>query len=283
MLLNGKVTQVYEDDRVFVLHSEENDYFIHITIKELRIYKVYLDMLPNIILETDGEKEHYLNGKLTNMHELLAFKRISVGEGSKEKVYFDQDEIQTQVKEFINGLEYKMFLDLEFSWPVPYTHMPSEIVQYGYIIVDGNDKVIEKRSSLIKPLRKSALNKKTLQFLGRKEEDFTDACSYISFYQDLAKKIDKYNIKIIAWGKNDLIALEKSFRLNHLAPLDVKSRFINIMQVMKNYYQLRKEMGLFETYKKLTNSEYHEQTHDALEDAYLAKEIFMIFKENINK
>ena len=55
------------------------------------------------------------------------------------------------------------------------------------------------------------------------------------------------------------------------------------MQVMKNYYNYKKEMGLFATYQELTDGVEQEQAHDAYEDAKIAKEIFDIFKDRINK
>ena len=42
-------------------------------------------------------------------------------------------------------------------------------------------------------------------------------------------------------------------------------------------------MGLFNTYKEMTNGENEEQIHDALEDAMIEREIFHLFKKEINK
>ena len=53
------------------------------------------------------------------------------------------------------------------------------------------------------------------------------------------------------------------------------------MQVMKNYYNIKIDLGLFNTYQELSGVEMEEQKHDALEDAMLVREIYRIFKEKV--
>ena len=73
--------------------------------------------------------------------------------------------------------------------------------------------------------------------------------------------------------------------------LTTQQSYINLMQIIKNYYNYKQEMGLFNTYKEMTNGENEEQIHDALEDAIekakedglIAREIFHLFKKEINK
>jgi len=52
--------------------------------------------------------------------------------------------------------------------------------------------------------------------------------------------------------------------------------------VIKNYYNLKEDLGLFNTYQEYTNSSLEEQTHDALEDAVITRKIYRLFKEKIN-
>ena len=55
------------------------------------------------------------------------------------------------------------------------------------------------------------------------------------------------------------------------------------MHVIKNYYSYKQEKGLFATYQEMTNTEETDQVHDALEDALIEREIFYLFKRDINK
>ena len=151
------------------------------------------------------------------------------------------------------------------------------------VVEDENNNTIYEDSSLVRPNRRSSLTPRTLKFLSLEYKDFNNACSYIEFYQLLESWIRDHDVKIIAWGKNDILTLEKSFKINHLKPLDIRNRYMNLMQIMKNYYNQKQEMGLFSTYQELTNSEEVEQSHNAFEDALIMRDIYHIFKNKINE
>ena len=127
------------------------------------------------------------------------------------------------------------------------------------------------------------MNTRTLKFLSKTKEDFEDACSYLDFYKMLKDIIEQYDAKIIAWGKNDILILEKSFELHKVEPLDLRLRYINLMQVIKNYHNIKNDLGLFTTYQMLSNIEIKPQKHDAFEDALLTREIYHMFKNEISK
>ena len=93
----------------------------------------------------------------------------------------------------------------------------------------------------------------------------------------------EYNPKIYAWGRSDILAIEQSFSINKVKALDVRERHINLMQVMKNYYNLKDEIGLFQTYEEMSKNSLNPQQHDALEDAMITREIYCMFKQQINK
>ena len=280
MRVYGRIQKIDVKNRIVGILAEDKLVYVHMTNKVLKEFKPYLTKKPFVFLEVSDEKIIIDN---ISCLTLDYFIKIMIPSGKYTKVYFDINDIKNNIKSLVNSLNYKMFLDLEFSWPIPYSHMPAEILQYGYVIIDKDDKIVEEGNALVKPLRNTSLNKGTLDFLHHEFSDFDNACPYIEFYQLLERIIKQYDPKIIAWGRNDVLALEQSFKINHLHPLDVRNRYINLMQVMKNYYSYKKEMGLFSTFQELTGAEEKEQAHDAYEDAMIAKKIFEIFKENINK
>ena len=280
MRVYGRIQKLNVKNRIIGVIVDGKLVYIHMTNKVLKEFKPYLTKKTYVILEATDEKVVIENIACLTLDYFI---KIMVPSGKYTKVYFDINDIKNEIKSLVNSLDYKMFLDLEFSWPRPYSHMPAEIVQYGYLIEDKDGKVVEEGASLVRPLRNTSLNKGTLDFLHHEYSDFDNACPYIEFYQLMERLIDKYDPKIIAWGRNDVITLEKSFKINHLHPLDIRRRYLNLMQVMKNYYNYKKEMGLFATYQELTGGEEQEQAHDAYEDAKIAKDIFDIFKDRINK
>lgn len=254
--------------------------FFHMTNKNMKDFRSYLLKYPYVFLDANDEKILINKRKA---YAINSFIKIIVAHPERSNTYYDLSVIKRGVKSIINKKEARMFLDLEFCLPSSKKNHIPEIIQYGMIVEDEEGKIVLEDTSLVRPLYRNSLNKRTLKFLSLNLKDFNNACSYIKFYQLLEMCIKKYDVKIIAWGKNDALALEQSFKLNYLQPLDVRSRYMNLMQVMKNYYNYKQEIGLFNTYQELTKKEEHAQSHNAFEDALIAREIFYIFKERINK
>lgn len=280
MQVYGRVHQIDKSEKVISIVVGEELKYYHLSNKNMKDFKMYLVREPYVFFEVKDEYEIHADIKC---QVIDYFIKILVPGKKRTIVYYDMHEIQNGVKQIINRPQYRMFLDLEFTMGGPKSYSIIEIIQYGFILEDEEGKIVMQDSSLIRPMYAGALNKRTLEFLSRKEEDFKDACGYIEFYQLLERIIKEYNPKIYAWGKNDCLSLEKSFKLNHLLPLDIRNRYINLMQIIKNYYNHKQEMGLFSTYSEMKKEECKEQIHDALEDAYYEREIFHMFKDDINK
>lgn len=279
MKIYGKIHQILKRERIISIVINSRLEYFHMTNRFMKDFKAYLFKKPYVFMEVD---DNYVIHNYHKCREINHFIKIVQPTRKGNEVYYDISVIQDGVKSLINKSHYRLFIDLEFSLMSPLSRGVSEIVQYGFILEDENGNMIMEDSSLVKPLNKKALNIKTLLFLSRSLEDFDNACEYIEFYQLLSNIIDKYDPKIYAWGQNDILALENSFKVNHLKPLDIRNRYINLMHVIKNYYSYKQEKGLFSTYQEMTHTEETSQIHDALEDALIEREIFYMFKEEIN-
>jgi inhibitor of KinA sporulation pathway (predicted exonuclease) len=280
MKIYGKIHQILKRERIISIVINSRLEYFHMTNRFMKDFKAYLFKKPYVFMEVEDK---YVIHNYHKCREINHFIKIVQPTRKGNEIYYDISVIQEGVKSLINKPHYRLFIDLEFSLMSPLSRGVSEIVQYGFILEDENGNMIMEDSALVKPLNKKSLNIKTLLFLSRSLEDFDNACEYIEFYQLLSNIIDKYDPKIYAWGQNDILALENSFKLNHLKPLDIRNRYINLMHVIKNYYSYKQEKGLFSTYQEMTHTEETSQIHDALEDALIEREIFYMFKEEINK
>ena len=280
MKVYGKIHQILKRERVISIVINSKLEYFHMTNRFMKDFKAYLFKKPYVFMEVQDEYTIYGTYKC---REINHFIKIVQPTRKGNEVYYDISVIQDGVKSLINKPHHRLFIDLEFSLMSPLSKGVSEIVQYGFILEDENGNILMQESSLVKPQNKRALNIKTLLFLSRTLEDFESACDYIEFYQLLQAIIEQYDPKIYAWGQNDILALENSFKVNHLRPLDIRNRYINLMHVIKNYYSYKQEKGLFATYQEMTHTEETDQIHDALEDAVIEREIFYMFKEEINK
>jgi sporulation inhibitor KapD len=280
MKVYGKVSAVDRYNRTISIAKHHQITHYHLTNKMMHDFKGYLQLNPYILFDTSSSRT-IVNGKV--VYEVNHFIKIMVPTIYGQTIFYNIEDIQSIIRELINKPHYRLFLDLEFSLPGNGGKPVSEIVQYGMVLEDPDGKLVFEEASLLKPFYDKALNARTLLFLSRVYSDFENAPTYIEFYQSLERCIRDYDAKIIAWGKNDILAMQKSFKTNHLRPLDLRNRYINLMQVMKNYYSYKQEKGLFTTYQEMKQIPSTIQNHDALEDAKIAREIFHMFQDEINK
>lgn len=286
MKIHGRVIDTIPKERVLKLLSSDRIVYLYFQRKDFKEFGPYFFDKPYLFVEASDEGKKI--GKYIT-HEVIAFERIvqpsKYNACKKRTIFFDMETIKKGVRKLINKPHYKMFIDLEFTMPSYYQTMPhvQEIIQYGFVIEDDKGNIVFEDSSLVRPSKPYNLNARTLKFLSRKRGDFEGATSYKEFYNELKWCLKKYDPKIYAWGKSDILIIEQSFIINKVKPLDIRERHINLMQVIKNYYNLKDEIGLFQTYEEMSKNTMHPQLHDALEDAMVTREIYWMFKEQINK
>lgn len=283
-LIYGKVIKVIPHNRIIKVLTSEKLVNLYMSRKLFKDFGPYFAYNPYVFVRVTEEKR-YTNG--VNALEIASFDKIVKPTKSKGKkdVYYDVQMIKRGVKDLLDHQNNKMFLDLEFTLPSYYqtTRHISEIVQYGIVIEDSSGNVVFEKGELVRPKKPYGLNQRTLKFLSKKYSDFNNAISYQDFYNLLVELINKYDPKVIAWGKSDMLTMEKSFEFNRLPSLDIRNRYLDLMQVIKNYYNYKNDLGLFSTYQTMLGEELDEQAHDALEDAMVAREIYNLFKCNIDK
>jgi inhibitor of KinA sporulation pathway (predicted exonuclease) len=278
MEIYGKVINTIPKDRIVKVLTKNKIYYLYLPRKLFKDFGPYFIHKPYAFINMSSERKQY--GKYY-CHEITNFIKIIEPTIREKKVYYNINTIRKSVKRLIEKTKNKLFLDLEFSLPsyIRYIEHVPEIIQYGMVLEDELGNIIFEDGSLVRPIKKHSLNPRTLKFLSKAKEDFDNAIPYIEFYQLLEKCIEDYDVKVIAWGRNDILTLEQSFQLNHLMPLDIKNRYMNIMQIIKNYYNSKSDLGLFNTYELMTGEVMEKQSHDALEDALMTREIYRIFKD----
>ena len=283
MKIYGKIISTNPKERIIKVLGQDNIIYLYMSRRMFKDFGPYFIRKPYIFVNVNPTRKHY---GIYYCYEVENFNKIVQSTKRERIIYYNIATIRKGVKRLLENTKNKLFLDLEFSLPSYFQtmqHIP-EIVQYGIVVEDENGNIVFEDGSLVKPYKKYAINIRTLKFLSKSREDFDYACSYIEFYQLLERCIEEYDAKIIAWGKNDILAMEQSFKLNRLKPLDIRNRYINLMQVIKNYYNQKTDLGLFNTYQDMSGIRNEApQIHDALEDALMAREIYRMFKNTVEK
>ena len=281
MIKVGIIHSIDLDNRLIAMKNKNKIEYFYLQNGLLKKFQRYLT--TSTFIEFD------YNDKLDKCANVLAYKvnffiRIFRKVGFRREVFYDLSVIRSGVKDLLTNLDNIMFLDLEMtmqSFDSP-KDFKSEIIQAGYLITDkyGND--LERKNYYIKPTLFPKLNKRTIKFLSIDDEVINnEGISFNKFYDEFKDVLIKYNNpSIIVWGKNDILALKSCYEINDLAPLT--PNFLNLLQVHKNYFNLKNDLGLFDAYKKYTGEDL-DQEHDALVDAFMTKNVFFEFKKEATK
>ena len=275
-----------------LVHSVENETFFTV-IKDGR--KVYFYLQKNLVKKfykylTKGAyvvidydsvpvKRRYVTAYKVNHFIAISMPKYRYN----RVVYYDLEVIRKGIADLVNGINPIMFVDFEMNMqdyqPIP--NFEQEIIETGMVLTDKNGAIIKIKHWYIKPTKFPRITKRTMKFLHYTNYELEQAISFKEFYKEFAQIVKEYNPYVIVWGKSDITQLKKTCQIN--ACPDLKLRFVNLLQLHTNYFNLKNSPGLFSMWETYTNSKLPEQRHNSLEDAMVTKDVFFKFKEHISK
>ena len=272
------------DQKVIGIKTYKKIEFFYFYNSQMNTFKRYLYQDNFIDIVYDDEKLQKKGRFLA--HPISYINQISALGKNDIKIYYDKATVSKSLYSVLNSLDYLMFLDLEMTMP-SYQYSGkgyvTEMIQAGFIVCDSNLNEIYRYNKYNKPKINTNLSNRTIEFLKVDINDFNNnAISYDEFYDEFNSIIYKYHPAIIVYGRNDQLVLSNSYKINNKPSLDSKCRFINLCQLLKNFYELKNDPGLF----KVCNTylgEKDNQIHDALDDSEATKEVFNAFRNDIEK
>ncbi len=278
MYIKGLIHNVNLNNKIIGIKCYKQVKYFIFNNSQMNIFKKYL-YVGNII-------ELYYEQTNTKIKKGVLFYNISYisslfAVGINKTIYYDKTILNKSLSSFLSSLGNIMVLDLEMTMP-DYgkrgTFIP-EVIQAGYILLDSNYSEIERYRKYIIPSISKKVNKRTLNFLKLEEVEFNfNAVSYGEFYDEFKDVIDEYKPTVIIYGKNDSIVLNSSFEINNKEDLNL--RYVNLCQLIKNYYELKNDPGLFKLYQAYYDEE-NVQIHDALDDSYITSLVFKAFIDDV--
>ena len=251
MRICGVIHSVDIFNKLIAIKQYKKLEFFYFQNSQMNLFKRYLYNGNIIDLEYDEEtiyrrKKHiaYLVSYVNKLY--LPSKYESV-------VYYDKRNLNQSLSKFLSALGNVLVLDLEMTMPsysVNHEPFKPEIIQAGYLLLNGEGDEICRYSNYVKPHLSETLSKRVCKFLNIDQLDFdSKAISYQSFYDEFSHLIEEYNPVILVYGKNDIIVLNDSYSINGVPSLKNKTRFVNLCQLIKNFYDLRNDPGLFKLYQ----------------------------------
>ena len=180
----------------------------------------------------------------------------------------------------LEGYDYLLFIDFEMTMPNGKndTFYP-QIIQSGFVLTNNEGKQILKESIYLMPNKAIDYNYRTESFLKLEYRQFLKKARPFTIFYDRFKEIFlKYKPQIIIWGINDYQVLINNLNKKNLKMFFKRENFSNLLQLYRNYFQLGKDIGLFDAYKNTTNkNEFTYQRHNALDDAIMTKDVYFSF------
>jgi sporulation inhibitor KapD len=225
------------------------------------------------LVSYDEETLH--NG--VNAYQVMYVVELTLILPKKNKTFYDKSYLNKSMLEFFKGINNKLFIDIEMTMPNYNSNgnFTPELIQAGFFLVNKNDEIVEKYNYHVRPTKAKYLNKRTKKFL-HLEKNNNEEVSYYKFYNKFKALLNKYKPAVITFGKNDKLFLESSYKLNNLPSLTFISRFVNLSHIIKNYYELKNDPGLFNLYESYYGTSF-DQDHDAYEDAVVTKKVYDAF------
>lgn len=282
-LVCGTIRGFSEENRIFEIRDKNRVKFYYLSRSQYKRFKPYLNE-GLVVHFTCKETRTNQSGFL--VYEVVHFIKMLRHLPRKTIVYYDISTIKQGVKKIFSRDGYRLFLDLEFSMPPQgYVHgngFVSEIIEYGLYLEDNEGNLITTEWGMIKPRHEIGINSRTIEFLKISENDLRYAPSPYKFYKKFKTLLTAYQPTIYVWGKNDISMLDSFYKENKFVKLAERKNFINLMQVIKNYYGIKTDIGLFNAYEFFNVKQPKEQDHNALNDAVATADIFKLFQKELN-
>jgi len=279
--MRGPIHMIELDNRIIGIKEGKRILFFYFHNSQMNLFKRYLYQNNWIDIEYDErmtKKGGYLAYCVSVIYKIEVLNKLN------HIVYYNKAQINKSSYDFLNGLDYKLFLDLEMTMP-SYTFkgkgFRTEIIQAGLLLVDKDGNEVFKYDNYIKAKLSPTISKRALDFLKISLDEYNlKAINYIDFYNVFRNIIEKYNPAILVYGRNDILVLNDSYLINEVESLKDKCRFINLCQLIKSFYELKNDPGLFKLYN-IYYGNYDEQIHDALGDSFATYKVFEAFKDDI--
>lgn len=283
MRITGIIYSLDLNHKVISLKEYKSLTYFHLSSRHIKKFKNYL-YKGNLVSFECSDLKNTLNSKYKAI-SVDYFYEISVPSTFGKEVLYSKRETTKELRSFLNNLDYTLFLDIEMSMPEYGERIfIGEMIEVGYILVDRFDHIVKQESFYIKLSLNKTLSRRTEEFLGITTKMLNEkGVNYLDFYNIYKDILNTYNPSVIIFGKNDKKFLESSFNINHCPSLNNKTRFINISQLLKTFYELSSDPGLFRMYETLYDTPHIPQRHDALEDAIYTYYVFKAFKKEVNK
>lgn len=282
----GRIHMVDEKNRIIGIVIKKHLTYFYITRSQMQKFSLYFK--EGLFVYFNVEDKPKIRKKYL-AYEIKNFIKLTLHNGRRTKYYYDSNHIQEELKKILVRNTYRLFLDLEFTMP-SYNHkhksgdFVTEIIRYGLYLEDPDGNLVDSANGFVKPRLVKSLSDRTLDFLNITNDMVMKAKPFYNFYDILKDYMVLYQPTIYVWWRNDILVLDKSYEMYNLKRITKRNNFINLMQIIKTYFNIKDDIGLYAAYKLFDKKPpMDDQDHNPLHDAECAMDIYHLFVEYVNK
>ncbi len=280
MTIKGTIHVVDLKHKLIGIKQYRKIKYFYFNNSQMNIFRRYLYVGNVIELDYQEDSVKIKNG--IECHNVSYVDKL-YALGIRKTIYYDKSYLNKSLSSFLKTLGNYMVLDLEMTMPgfgSKGKSFRAELIQAGFILVDASGDEILRYNNYVKPTIAKTINSRAEKFLKIKQEDFDlKAISYNEFYEEFKEIYENYHPAVIIFGKNDSLVLNDSFVINNKEALDI--RYVNICSLIKGYYELKNDPGLFKLYETYYDVD-DNQVHDALDDAETTLYVYKAFLDEVN-
>ncbi len=266
-----------------IIQIKQNGYLKNFYFQKSQYKKFKRFLEEGVIIELVSYDSEIIHSRISCFQVMYICEIVAILP-KQNKVLYDKKYLNKSMYDFFKNLNNKLFIDIEMTMP-SYNgekNFKAELIQAAFFVINKNGEEIERYNFHCIPTKKRHINTRTKKFL---HLDSDGNVSYYKFYNKFKALLNKYKPAVITFGKNDKLYLESSYKTNNLPSLTFLTRFVNLSSIIKSYYELKYDPGLFALYEKYYGIK-EPQAHDALEDAEVTKLVYDAFvkelEENVN-
>ncbi|XMB87038.1 exonuclease domain-containing protein [Mycoplasmatota bacterium WC44] len=281
MVISGPIKKVNLKRRIISLQVQDKVMYFYLQRNLMKKFSRYL--VKGRFVSFKANEEHKVIGRYKT-YQIEHFIKIIMQRHRKQVVYYDLSLVQEGIKELLEKKTHRMYLDLELSMHPFYRtkNFTQEIIQSGIVIEDSEGNIIDKSFDFVRPVKFPQVTTRTVKFLNITQDEVDNGISALEYHNKLKAYIDKYDPVIVVWGKNDMIALSEFAEISNFELITPREKFLNLLQIYKNYFNLKNDVGLFNCYESY-GYQLEKQKHNALEDAEITRLIYHEFVKECNK
>lgn len=273
MKIRGLIHKIDRDKQIIQIKDKKNLKTFYFERSLFKKFKKFLSL--NEIIELVSYDEETIRNNIS-CFQVMYICEVELILPKKNKILYDKSYINKSMYDFFKSLNNKLFIDIEMTMP-KYNgekNFKAELIQAGFFVINKNGVEVERYNYHVIPTKSRVINDRTKKFLHL--TDCENSVSYYKFYNKFKTMLNRYRPAVITFGKNDKLYLESSYKTNNLPSLTFMSRFVNLSSIIKSYYELKNDPGLFALYEHYYGIQ-ENQAHDAMEDADVLKLVYEAF------